>query len=1057
MTAAPASTTEPRAALRALYRAPETDCVEQLRAEATVEPALARRIDAAARDLVAHIRAQRRRAGGLDVFLSQYALDTEEGVVLMCLAEALLRIPDEDTANRLIRDKIGGAAWAEHLGQSDSFFVNASTWGLMLTGRLIKLGETEPDDAWSAVQRLVSRAGEPVIRNALLHAMRILGRQFVMGRGIEEALARAADDGVLCSFDMLGEAALTAADAARYDAAYRAAIEAVGAAVTADGGAAGHAISVKLSALHPRYEFAKSERLAGELRPRLRALALAAKEQGIALTVDAEEAERLEPSLDVFESVFRDPALAAWDGLGIAVQAYQKRAPAVIDWLIALARAVRRRLHVRLVKGAYWDTEIKRAQERGLDGYPVYTRKAATDLSFIACARRLIEARDAVYPQFATHNARTIATVAALAGDAEGYEFQRLHGMGEALYEAVTEETGYGAPCRVYAPVGTHEDLLPYLVRRLLENGANTSFVNRLADDDAPIEAVVRDPLAAVGPAPYAPHAGIPLPRDLFGAARLNARGSDLSDPLEVDRLTTAIDAAVTGDWEAAPLVDGTAHESVPQPTFDPADRRRRTGVVHEASAEHARAAAAAVGAGASDWAQTPVETRAAALERFACLLEERHAEAMALCIREAGKTIADALAEVREAADYARYYAMQARREFAAPAPLPGPTGEANSIGLAARGPFLCISPWNFPLAIFTGQVTAALAAGNPVVAKPAEQTPLTAAFVTGLLHEAGVPAGVLHLVPGAGETVGTALVAAPEIAGVAFTGSTETARAIARTLAARDGPLVPLIAETGGQNAMIVDSSALPEQVVTDVLHSSFYSAGQRCSCLRVLFLQEEIAPRLIAMLSGAMAELRLGDPALLATDVGPVIDEAALAALEAHAAEIERRGTLHARAPDGEDTAHGTFFVPRAVEIEAIGVLSREVFGPILHIVRYAADRLDAVVDAVNATGYGLTLGVHSRISETAERVAARVRVGNMYVNRNMVGAVVGVQPFGGEGLSGTGPKAGGPRYLHRFATERTLSINTAAAGGNLDLLSLSDERRDAAEHLAYTPRP
>ena len=1037
------------AAIGELYRADEAACVGTLLADARLVPPMAEAVDGRARRLVEHIRAERRLVGGLDIFLHEYGLGTAEGVVLMCLAEALLRIPDEETAARLIRDKIGAAAWAEHLGHSASLLVNASTWGLMLTGKLVRLRESDPADTWKSLQALIARAGEPVVRRALLHAMRILGRQFVIGHTIEEALRRAKQARAAASFDMLGEAAHTANDAERYFAAYEAAITTLGRSTSG----AEHGISVKLSAIHPRYEFSQHDRVMAELVPRLRTLALQAKHHGIALTVDAEEADRLALSLDVFSGVFSDTALDGWEGFGLAVQAYQKRAPAVIDWLAALARQAGRRIQIRLVKGAYWDTEIKRAQERGLDGYPVFTRKPATDVSYIACARRLLASRDVFYPQFATHNARTVATVMALAGVWRGFEFQRLHGMGEALYAALEAEPEAAPPCRIYCPVGSHEDLLPYLVRRLLENGANTSFVNRLADDAAPIDDVVRDPLEELGPLPYRPHAGIGLPADLYGDARRNSAGVDLSDIRVVEPLLRQMGAAAAQHWEALPIVDGESIETVRVPVHDPADSRRTIGTVHEADVALARRAIDVAVSQTESWAATPVDERAAVLEKFADLLEARQAEVMALCVREAGKTVADAVSEVRETVDYGRYYAMCARRDFAEPTGLPGPTGEKNSIALSGRGAFVCISPWNFPLAIFTGQVAAALASGNTVIAKPAEQTALTACFATRLLHEAGVPPGVLQFVPGRGETIGGALAGDPRIAGVAFTGSTETARLIARTLAERAGPIVPLIAETGGQNAMIVDSSALTEQVVADVLQSAFYGAGQRCSCLRVLFLQAEIAPRVLTMLSGAMAELRLGDPMQLSTDIGPVIDEAALEALRGHAARISRTGTVHAQTPGGEATVHGTFFRPLVVEIDGIGVLEREVFGPILHVVRYGTDRLDAVIDAVNATGYGLTLGVHSRLGSTVKHVVARARVGNIYINRNMVGAVVGVQPFGGEGFSGTGPKAGGPRYLHRFATERTIAINTVAAGGDTALLSLSDD--DTGNSVGYSP--
>ena len=1044
---------ESRAAVSALCRADEGVCVKYLLPRAELPLDAEQRAQALARTLVERVRRQRREAGGLDAFLVEFGLDTEEGVVLMCLAEAFLRIPDSDTADLLIRDKIGSAAWESHLGGSESILVNASTWALMLGGRLVRLHEAAGSQPWQLVQKAVARAGEPVIRQAVGQAMRIMSRQFVMGRDIADALALARvgeararggeAKGVRHSFDMLGEAALTKDDAERYFAAYRDAIEAIGAANDGNNASvfAAASISVKLSALHPRFEYAKSSRLGDELAPRLGALAELARKQGIGLTLDAEEADRLEPLLDMFGAIYR--AGEDWQGFGIVVQAYQKRAPAVIDWLAELARAAGRRIPVRLVKGAYWDSEIKHAQEQGLDGYPVFTRKAATDVSYIACARRLLNSNELFYPQFATHNARTVATLAEMAASDSEYEFQRLHGMGEALYDALAEESRPAAPCRVYAPVGAHKDLLPYLVRRLLENGANTSFVNRIADDAAPIEDVIRNPIEIIEAMPYQPHPGIPLPRRMFAPERLNSHGLDLADAASVASISAAIDEALKEEWLARPIVAGQEHDGAPIPVGNPSDQRRTVGTVVEAGEGAVqRALASALGC-QSAWSASAAERRAEALDNYADLLEQNLAPAMALCIREAGKTIPDALAEVREAVDFARYYAQRARIDFAAPVRLPGPTGESNMIALAGRGVFACISPWNFPLAIFSGQVSAALAAGNAVIAKPAEQTPLIAAFAVRLMHRAGIPVDALHLLPGPGATIGAALSGAEGVAGVAFTGSNETARAIAKSLAARPGPLAPLIAETGGQNVMIVDSSALMEQAVADAVTSAFSSAGQRCSCLRVVFLQEEIAATFIAKLDGAMQKLEVGDPLLLATDIGPLIDRGALEIMRAHTSRMEREATLQGAAPLGKGTEHGFYFSPRAFEISSLSQLEGEIFGPILHIVRFKSDRLDAVVDAINNTGYGLTLGIQSRIDSTIQRIAGRARVGNIYVNRNMIGAVVGVQPFGGEGLSGTGPKAGGPRYLHRFAVERTVTVNTAAAGGNPELLSLADD--------------
>ncbi|MCW5698515.1 MAG: bifunctional proline dehydrogenase/L-glutamate gamma-semialdehyde dehydrogenase PutA [Rhodospirillales bacterium] len=1031
-------------------RADETLTVLALLAEADVGDEMRERITVRATAFVERIRAGAAPHGGLDAFMHEYDLSNEEGVLLMCLAEALLRVPDADTADRLIADKIGDAHWEKHLGHSHSLFVNASTWALMLTGRVVRLEDAAVRDAWSFLRRLAVRSGEPVIRQAVTQAMRIMGRQFVMGRTIGEALERARGDearGYLHSYDMLGEAALTRSDADRYYRSYCDAIAAVGRASGGRGPFVGPGISIKLSALHPRFEYGQRGRLYAELVPRVTDLAARAKAAAIGLCIDTEEADRLESTLDVFEAVFRDPALAGWEGFGIAIQAYQKRAAPLIEWLAALARDRRRRMSVRLVKGAYWDTEIKTAQEHGLDGYPVFTRKVNTDVSYIVCARRLLGAPEAFYPQFATHNAHTLATVLELAGDRADFECQRLHGMGEDLFDQIAGDgaggnsSGSKVRCRIYAPVGSHEDLLSYLVRRLLENGANTSFVNRLADEKLPIADIVADPARQAERLSSKPHPRIPKPRDLFFPERVNAEGIDLSDPASLKSLARAMNA-VEGPWVANPIVAGedTGGRSMRAVT-DPADRRRIVGQVADAlpgSVDRALEAAVAV---APAWDRTPAAERAACLERASHLLEDAMPELMAMAVREAGKTVADALAEVREAIDFLRYYAARAHAEFQTPMDLPGPTGESNRLSLHGRGVFACISPWNFPLAIFCGQVSAALAAGNAVIAKPAEQTPLIAARAVNLLHEAGVPGDVLQLLPGDGE-IGAALVADPRIGGVAFTGAVETARIIHQTLAGRPGPIVPLIAETGGQNVMLVDSTALPEQVVTDAVTSAFRSAGQRCSALRVLFVQRDIAPRIIDILVGAMDELRVGDPGLLETDVGPVIDDDALAVLTAHARRMDREGTLLGAAPLRDDCAHGTFFAPRAYEIDDFQRLQGEVFGPILHVIAYAADHLDRVLDAINAAGFGLTLGIHSRVDEFAETVHKRLRVGNTYVNRNMIGAVVGVQPFGGEGLSGTGPKAGGPHYLHRFATERTLTVNTAATGGNAVLLSLGD---------------
>jgi RHH-type transcriptional regulator, proline utilization regulon repressor / proline dehydrogenase / delta 1-pyrroline-5-carboxylate dehydrogenase len=1034
-----------RAAIEAANRRDEDAADALILAAAKLPPAANRRIQAAAHRLVAAVREKGPAHGGIDAFLYEYALSSPEGVALMCLAEALLRIPDSDTIDRLIRDKIAAADWQSHLGHSGSVFVNASTWALMLTGRMLRDTPGEGDFA-QILHRFVARSGEPVVRQAVLTAMRILGHQFVMGRTIGEALDRAAAserEGYRHSYDMLGEAAKTAADAARYHGAYSQAIAAIGRAADGKPVEAAPGISVKLSALHPRYEMAQRERVMRELLPRLADLAMQARRAGIGLTVDAEEADRLELSLDLIEALAGMPALAGWDGLGLAVQAYQKRAPAIIAWLAELAANTKRRLIVRLVKGAYWDSEVKRAQERGLATYPVYTRKIATDVSYLACAKQLFAAGDRFYPQFATHNAHTIAAVLELTGKRRDWEFQRLHGMGEALYEEIVGPEKLNLPCRVYAPVGSHEDLLAYLVRRLLENGANASFVNRIVDERQPIAAIVADPVAALARLKTKPHPNIPLPRDLYRPERANSAGIDLADRHALTELRAGLAAALTGPAHAAPIVGGKKKAGRGDPVFDPSNRRRQIGTVVSADAATVEATLAAAARAAPGWERTPAAERAAILERAAELYERDRYALMALIIREGGRTIPAALSEVREATDYLRYYAARARADFAEPLALPGPTGERNAIALHGRGVFACISPWNFPLAIFTGQIAAALAAGNTVIAKPAEQTPLTAAAIRHLLA-AGIPGDALHLLPGSGEVVGGALTADPRIAGVAFTGSTGTARAINLALAKRPGPIVPLIAETGGQNAMIVDSSALPEQVVTDAMTSAFDSAGQRCSCLRLLYVQDDIALRLLPLLAGAMAELSIGDPALLATDVGPVIDEEARAALEKHSERMSREARLLYQCPLPPGTEQGTFFAPRAFEIDSARRLTGEVFGPILHVVRWRSDRLDQVIDEIVATGFALTLGVHSRIDETVRYILDRLGIGNSYVNRNMIGAVVGVQPFGGERLSGTGPKAGGPRYLYRFATERTVSTDTTASGGNASLLSLDDER-------------
>ena len=986
--------------------------------------------------LVRAARRGARRQGVVESFLQEFSLSTREGLALMCLAEALLRTPDEGTRDRLIAEKIASADWASHAGNSDSILVNASTWSLMLTGKLIAPDEEAGADLPGFIRKLAGRLGEPVIRSAVGAAVRIMGEQFVLGATIEKAIRRAAQDGFVCSFDMLGEGARTAIDADRYEAAYAAALKAVAKHAGDQGPEAGHGVSVKLSALSPRYEARQPDRVWGELYPRIRRLALVAAMADINLTLDAEEADRLAISLKILERLANETELGSWTGLGLAVQAYQKRGPQVIEAVAGIARASGRRLMVRLVKGAYWDSEVKRAQVAGLPGYPVYTTKSATDLSYLICARALLGAAPALYGQFATHNAHTLAAVRQMATQAGlAPEYQRLHGMGEALYAAARDR--YGAfPLRVYAPVGSHEDLLPYLVRRLLENGANTSFVHALLDERTPVEKVVSDPIAAVEASGGAPHPRIPLPVDLYGPSRKNSGGMDLSIADTRDALATAI--AALPALEAGPIVSGKTPQAKGAMRVSPSNLKRVIGTAADATPAQVEAAYAAAAKAQPAWNDLGGEGRAPVLRAMADALEANRERLVAICALEAGKVLSDGVAEVREAADFCRYYASLAERQFGAPETLRGPVGETNELSLHGRGVFACISPWNFPLAIFTGQIAAALAAGNAVLAKPAEQTPLIAAEAVRLFHEAGLDENLLHLLPGDGATIGQALVGHPSCAGVAFTGGTETAWAINRTLAARNGPIVPFIAETGGLNAMFVDTTALREQVIDDVLASAFGSAGQRCSALRMLFVPHDTADALIEGLAGAMDALVLGDPADPRTDIGPVIDEDARAALVSHRERLAREAkVIH----DLAAPAGGHFFGPVLAEIPSASFLRKEVFGPILHVVRYDANDLEAAAAPLAAAGYGLTLGVHSRIEAFAEQVRYLVPAGNAYVNRSMIGAVVGVQPFGGEGLSGTGPKAGGPHALLRYAVERAVSVNIAAQGGDPALLNLN----------------
>jgi RHH-type proline utilization regulon transcriptional repressor/proline dehydrogenase/delta 1-pyrroline-5-carboxylate dehydrogenase len=1027
-----------RTALRLAYRPDENEIVRERLVEASLAGEQQGEATAIARTLVKAVRGH--NAAGLDAFLQAYDLGSDEGIALMCLAEALLRIPDAETADELIADKLSGPDWAEKLGDSRSTFVNAATFSLLLTGKVLEEANDKSDNWRAALGRAVGRLGEPVIRTAVSQAMKILGRQFVFGRTIDEALKRAAPEqarGWSHSFDMLGEAAKTHADAARYAKAYGDALDTI-ASVAKGGFRKAPGISVKLSALHPRYEWSHAEEARAAILPVLRDLAAKASAADVHFTIDAEEADRLELSMDIIEALAAEDTLFAneWGGFGLAIQAYSKRAVPLVDWTVELARKHGRKLMVRLVKGAYWDSEIKVAQVAGLSDYPVFTRKVATDVSYLACAKRMLDANDCIYAAFATHNANTIGAVKALAGKTP-FEFQRLHGMGEGLYEELAKlERGIGdvpTPVRIYAPVGSHKELLAYLVRRLLENGANSSFVNRIADDEVPIDALVRDPVAELEAIEPKRNPAIPLPNAIFGKDRLNSAGVDLSDPLIREPLLARLKKLEAKRWAAAPTGGGKGEKCS---VVSPFDTSIVVGEAIWANEKDVDRIVRGASAAQVEWDQRGGEARAKLLDRAADLFEEHRDDLFSLCIREAGKTPPDAVLEVREAVDFLRYYASEARRLFNGATTLPGPTGELNELRLHGRGVFACISPWNFPLAIFIGPVAAALAAGNAAIAKPAEQTPLIGARAIELMHEAGIPRTVVQMVPGDGKA-GAALTSHPLIAGVAFTGSTDTARAINRSLANRDGPIVPLIAETGGQNAMIVDSSALPEQVTRDVVASSFQSAGQRCSALRVLFVQDDVANSMLEMIAGAMKALTVGDPTDIQTDVGPVIDEEAKAALDAHLAELKAKPLAQLDLP--EVAKRGHFVPPTMVEIKKLSDLDREHFGPILHVIRWKSGELDKVIAAINATGYGLTLGLQSRIDTTRLYVERSARVGNIYVNRNQIGAVVESQPFGGEGLSGTGPKAGGPHYVARFATERVTCIDTTAAGGNASLMA------------------
>jgi RHH-type transcriptional regulator, proline utilization regulon repressor / proline dehydrogenase / delta 1-pyrroline-5-carboxylate dehydrogenase len=1021
--------------------ADETELVRNLAEQARLDDVTAKEVSDLAKYFGQSVRAKRGEQGSIDAFMQEYSLSSQEGIVLMCLAEALLRIPDAATADKLIADKIGGRDWEQHLGKSESLFVNASAWGLLLTGKFVEIGSDVSRDGFGFLKRLVRKSGEPILRNAMKQAMRIMGRQFVLGQTIDEALGLAKlqeAKGYRYSYDMLGESAITSADAERYFGSYSQALARLGAGSQIGDVFSRPSLSVKLSALHPRYEEKQRENCLAELQVAVLKLAQQAKALNVGLTIDAEEVARLELSLTLFGRLAHEPALMGWNGLGLAVQAYGRRAMPVLKWLEELAVSAKRKIPVRLVKGAYWDTEIKRAQEAGFENYPVFTRKVSTDVSYLACARYLLDHLDVFYPQFATHNAQTVAAIVVMAGAAKSYEFQRLHGMGQGLYDEVVSAGKINQPCRIYAPVGGHKDLLAYLVRRLLENGANTSFVNRLADNAAPIAAIVADPVKEVGKLVNIPHSGILSPQNIF-APRLNSAGHATWRKRMREELLKSI---IVAPISATTLIGGAADRTGPlRKIYAPQDNRICIGEVYEASDGGVARAIEQADFKQQEWDQLGGPARAAILEKAATLFEDHTNRLVGVLVREAGKTLDNALGDLREAVDFLRYYAAAARSDFSKPLVLPGPTGELNELTLHGRGVFACIAPWNFPLAIFVGQLAAALAAGNAVIAKPAEQTPLVAFEAVKLLHEAGVPPELLQFLPGDGARIGKVLLARNKLAGVAFTGSTETARVINRQLANRDGAIPVLIAETGGMNAMIVDSSALPEQAVRDVMASAFDSAGQRCSAVRILFVQDDIADHVIAMLRGAMQELVVGDPTVYNTDIGPVIDADAKRILDAHKSNMAVVGKVIFDMPVPVSCTHGTYVGPAAYELPSLDSLEREVFGPILHVVRFSNDQLGAVCDQINEKGFGLTLGLHTRIESVVAEVRSRMKVGNLYVNRNQIGAVVGAQPFGGEGLSGTGPKAGGPNYLKRFAVERVCSVDTTASGGNSGLLSIA----------------
>ena len=984
-------------------------------------------------------------AGTLEAFLLEFGLSNKEGIALMCLAESLLRIPDSENIDRQIAEKISSGDWAAHKGQSQSMFVNASVWGLMLTGEIISNDDNSDYQSNKWLGKLVNRVSEPVVRKAMLQAMRIMGQQYVLGRNIKEAIERSKkyeQDHTRFSFDMLGEGARTLKDAKRYFQSYRSAILAIAESSNKENIYYSNSISIKLSALHPRYEASKSQLVMTDLYDQILSLAILAKQHNLAISIDAEEAARLELNLLLFRKLVYAKELQGWDGLGFVLQAYQKRAVTICDWLVELAKTCDRKIPVRLVKGAYWDSEIKHAQESGFTEYPVFTRKSNTDLSYRVCAKKLLAEQEYIYPQFATHNAQTIALINVL-GKNCNYEFQRLHGMGELLYKALDEQQALPR-VRIYAPVGEHQDLLPYLVRRLLENGANSSFVNRFLDDTTPVHQLIKDTETEVTTRDTFRNSQIPLPIELFNTRhdlRPNSYGLDIEEQQHIRTLEHICQNYIDNVFKARPLIDGKTLDGETENIYNPALKEHLIGNVRNAGTKDALTALESASRAYSRWNKNGSQLRFEILNRAADLLEKRQQDFIALLALEAGRTLDDGIAEVREAIDFCRYYAYQSILHFHDPTYLPGPTGESNELLLQGRGTFLCISPWNFPLAIFIGQITAALAAGNSVLAKPAEQTPLIAMRAIELLHEAGVPSEVLHYLPGDGATIGNALIADSKLAGVMFTGSTHTAKIINKNLAERDGPIIPLIAETGGINVMLADSTALPEQLIDDVINSAFNSAGQRCSALRVLYIQDEIADSVIEMLTGAMQTLQLGKPELASTDIGPVIDADAKISLEAHIKKMSINSRLIAAVDNIPDSGH--FVAPHAFEISSLSEIPEEVFGPILHVIRYASDKVDKVITDINNSGYGLTLGIHSRINSFAEKIFEKTSVGNVYVNRDMVGATVGVNPFGGNGLSGTGPKAGGPHYLARLGIERTRTINKVATGGNIELFTSSAE--------------